>query len=86
MTSVVSILLGFSTKFGALILSVPGPVIGGLSILGGRGHYLGSVAGSVTLVALVSLLLAENMPDYGRSIVYGCAILVILLLYGRERT
>ena len=33
MTSVVSILLGFSTKFGALILSVPGPVIGGLSIV-----------------------------------------------------
>jgi ribose transport system permease protein len=60
-------------------------VIGGVSILGGRGHYLGTVAGSVTLVALVSLLLAESMPDWGRDIVYGVAILVILLLYGREK-
>jgi xanthine/uracil permease len=29
----VSILLGFSPKLGALILSIPGPVIGGLSIV-----------------------------------------------------
>jgi hypothetical protein len=27
--AIVSILLGFSPKFGALILSIPGPVIGG---------------------------------------------------------
>lgn len=31
--ALVSILLGFSPKFGALILSIPGPVIGGLSIV-----------------------------------------------------
>jgi ribose transport system permease protein len=68
-----------------LFQSIAAAVIGGVSILGGRGHYLGSVAGSITLVALVSVLLAENMPDWGRSVVYGGAILVILLLYGRER-
>jgi len=59
-------------------------VIGGVYILGGRGNYLGTTAGSITLVALVSILLAENMPDYGRSIIYGVVILLILLLYGRE--
>jgi ribose transport system permease protein len=68
-----------------LFQSIAAAVIGGVSILGGRGHYLGSLAGSITLVALVSVLLAENMPDWGRSVVYGGAILVILLLYGRER-
>ena len=68
-----------------LFQSIAAVVIGGVSILGGRGHYLGTVAGSITLVALVSVLLAENMPDWGRSVVYGVAILVILLLYGRER-
>jgi hypothetical protein len=26
-----------------------------------------------------------NMPDYGRSIVYGLIILVLLLAYGREQ-
>jgi ribose transport system permease protein len=68
-----------------LFQSIAAVVIGGVSILGGRGHYLGSVAGSITLVALVSLLLAESMPDWGRQVVYGGAILVILLLYGREK-
>jgi ribose transport system permease protein len=68
-----------------LFQSIAAAVIGGVSILGGRGHYLGAVAGSILLVALVSVLLAENMPDWGRSVVYGVAILAILLLYGRER-
>ena len=68
-----------------LFQSIAAAVIGGVSILGGRGHYLGTVAGAITLVALVSVLLAENMPDWGRSVVYGVAILVVLLPYGRER-
>ncbi len=68
-----------------LFQSIAAAVIGGVSILGGRGHYLGTIAGSITLVALVNVLLAENMPDWGRNVVYGVAILVILLLYGRER-
>ena len=59
-------------------------MIGGVAILGGRGHYLGAVAGAISLIALISLLQAENMPDYGRSILYGVAILVVLLLFGRE--
>jgi ribose transport system permease protein len=68
-----------------LFQSIAAAVIGGVSILGGRGHYLGTLAGSITLVALVSVLLAENMPDWGRNVVYGVTILAILLLYGRER-
>jgi ribose transport system permease protein len=68
-----------------LFQSITAVVIGGVSILGGRGHYLGAVAGSITLVALISVLQAENMPEYGRNIVYGVTILAILLLYGRGR-
>jgi ribose transport system permease protein len=66
-----------------LFQSITAVVVGGVWILGGRGHYLGVVAGSITLVALISVLQAENMPEYGRNIVYGVTILVILLLYGR---
>lgn len=66
-----------------LFQSIAAVVIGGLYILGGRGHYLGALAGAVTLTALVSVLLAKNMPDYGRDIVYGATVLVLLLLYGR---
>jgi hypothetical protein len=31
----------------------------------------------------VSVLLAKDMPDYGRDVVYGVVVLVIALLYGR---
>jgi ribose transport system permease protein len=67
-----------------LFQSIAAVVIGGVYILGGRGHYIGSVAGSISLVALISVLMAMNMPEYGRSIIYGVIILLLLLLYGRE--
>jgi ribose transport system permease protein len=75
--------LGMGDPF--LFQSIAAVVIGGVSILGGRGHYLGTAAGSITLIALITLLQAENMPDWGRNVVYGVAILGIMLLYGRER-
>ena len=67
-----------------LFQSIAAVVIGGVYMLGGRGHYLGTAAGAITLVALISVLLAMNMPDYGRNIIYGIVILILLLLYGRE--
>ena len=67
-----------------LFQSIAAVVIGGGYILEGRGHSIGTVAGSISLVALISVLNAMNMPEYGRSIIYGVIILVLLLLYGRE--
>jgi ribose transport system permease protein len=67
-----------------LFQSIAAVVIGGASILGGRGNYIGSAAGAISLVTLVSVLMAMNMPEYGRSIIYGVIILLLLLLYGRE--
>jgi len=67
-----------------LFQSIAAVVIGGVYIAGGRGHYVGAVAGAITLVTLVSVLMALNMPEYGRSITYGVIILALLLLYGRE--
>ena len=75
--------LGMGTPY--LFQSIAAVVIGGVSILGGRGSYLGAAAGAISLTALVSVLLALNMPDYGRSIIYGVVILALLLLYGREQ-
>jgi ribose transport system permease protein len=69
-----------------LFQSIAAAVIGGVYILGGRGHYVGTVAGAISLVALVSVLMAMNMPEYGRSITYGIVILALLLAYGREKT
>jgi xanthine/uracil permease len=51
--AVVAILLGFSPKFGALILSIPGPVIGGLSIV-----VFGLIA------AMAGRIWVENRVDF----------------------
>jgi ribose transport system permease protein len=75
--------LGMGTPY--LFQSIAAVVIGGVSILGGSGNYLGAAAGAASLTALVSVLLALNMPEYGRSIIYGVVILALLLLYGREQ-
>jgi ribose transport system permease protein len=68
-----------------LFQSIAAVVVGGVSILGGRGHYAGVVAGSITLVAIVTLLQAKQVPEYGRNIIYGLVILAILITYGREK-
>jgi putative pyrimidine permease RutG len=51
--AIVSILLGFSPKFGALVLSIPGPVIGGLSIV-----LFGLIA------AMAGRIWSENKVDF----------------------
>ncbi|MHB1303079.1 MAG: ABC transporter permease [Acidiphilium sp.] len=68
-----------------LFTSIAAVVIGGVNILGGSGNYIGTAAGAVSLTALVSVLLALDMPDYVRSIAYGVVILALLLAYGREK-
>jgi ribose transport system permease protein len=59
-------------------------VLGGTNILGGRGSYLGTVAGVVFIVLLQSVLAVLQMPEAGRQIIYGGLILCMLLLYGRS--
>ncbi|MFI6481757.1 ABC transporter permease [Nonomuraea sp. NPDC050663] len=68
-----------------LFESIAAVVVGGVSILGGRGHYAGVVAGALTLVAVTTFLQAQRVPEYGRLMIYGLVILVILLAYGRTR-
>jgi ribose transport system permease protein len=75
--------LGMGDPF--LFQSIAAVVVGGVSILGGRGHVLGPVVGAITLTTLLSVLRAEHMPEWGRSVLYGVIILGILLIYGRDR-
>ena len=54
--AVIAILLGFSPKFGALILTIPGPVLGGLSIV-----VFGLIA------ATAGRIWVENSVDFSRA-------------------
>lgn len=66
-----------------LLPAIAAVVLGGTSILGGRGSYLGTVAGVVLVTLLQSILSVMQMPEAGRQIVYGVVIVAMLLLYGR---
>jgi ribose transport system permease protein len=68
-----------------LLPSIAAVVLGGTSILGGRGSYLGTVAGVILITLLQSILSVMQMPEAGRQVIYGGVIVAMLLLYGRER-
>jgi ribose transport system permease protein len=65
--------------------SVAAVVIGGSSILGGSGGYGGTIAGCMIVLLIQSILPILSIPEAGRRIISGVLILVLLLIYGRDR-
>lgn len=84
-----TLLAGYASKAAQsmgdsyLLPSIAAVVLGGTSILGGRGSYLGTIAGVILITLLQSILSVMQMPEAGRQITYGLVIIVMLLLYGR---
>jgi ribose transport system permease protein len=68
-----------------LLPAIAAVVLGGTSILGGRGTFLGTIAGVILITLLQSILSVVQVPEAGRQIIYGFVIVSMLLLYGRER-
>lgn len=66
-----------------LLPAIAAVVLGGASILGGKGSYLGTVAGVILITLLQSILSVMQMPEAGRQVIYGVVIIAMLLLYGR---
>jgi ribose transport system permease protein len=84
------LLAGYSTKAyqamgdAYLLPAIAAVVLGGTSILGGRGTYLGTVAGVILITLLQSILSVMQIEESGRQVIYGVVIVGMLLLYGRE--
>jgi ribose transport system permease protein len=68
-----------------LLPAIAAVVLGGTSILGGRGNYLGTVAGVILITLLQSILSVMQIEEYGRHLIYGGLIVTMLLVYGRGR-
>jgi ribose transport system permease protein len=68
-----------------LLPAIAAIVLGGTSILGGRGNYLGTVAGVILITLLQSILSVMQIEEYGRHVIYGIVIVGMLLIYGRGR-
>ncbi|MBN8998988.1 MAG: ABC transporter permease [Rhizobiales bacterium] len=63
-----------------LFTSIAAVAIGGASILGGSGHYVGTIAGAMVLTILAGLLPALGLSSGALLIVYGAVILVTVSL------
>ena len=68
-----------------LLPAIAAVVLGGTSILGGRGTYLGTVAGVILITILESILSVMQIPDSMRQLIYGGMIIVMMLVYGRDQ-
>jgi ribose transport system permease protein len=85
------LLAGYSTKaYQAmgdpyLLPAIAAVVLGGTNILGGRGSYLGTVAGVLLITILQSILSVMQIEEAGRQLIYGSVIIAMLLVYGRQR-
>jgi ribose transport system permease protein len=67
-----------------LLPSIAAVVLGGTHVLGGRGSYLGTVAGVILITLLQSILSVMQMEEAGRQLIYGAVIIGMLLIYGRQ--
>lgn len=79
-----------------LLPTIAAIILGGTNVLGGRGNYLGTVAGVILITILQSMLsvvqpqryfaaFGLDLPaDTFRQVVFGAVIIIMLLIYGRS--
>ncbi len=65
-----------------LLPSVAAAVIGGTSILGGRGGYSGTIVGALILTVLTGVL-STILPEPWRQIVFGAIVVLVAAAYTR---
>jgi ribose transport system permease protein len=66
-----------------LLPAIAAVVVGGTSILGGSGKYVGTIAGVIIIRLLDGALNIVQVTPAAKDITYGIVILAMLFLYGR---
>lgn len=64
--------------------SIIAVVIGGTSLAGGSGNYVGTAAGAIALTLLQSVLTTLEIDFWGRQVIFGAVLLLLMLMYGRQ--
>ncbi len=84
------LLLGFTgSAYGEvgqpyLFQTIAAVVIGGTALVGGRGSYLGTVAGALVLTELNTLLIGLGLQPSVVQAALGLVIILLVSLYGRD--
>ena len=79
LTNVASVTLADSY----VLPSVAAAVIGGTSIMGGRGGFGGTIVGALILTVITSLLSSLGYPEAVRQILFGAIIVAVAAAYTR---
>ena len=67
----------------SVLPSVAAAVIGGTSIMGGRGGYSGTIVGALILTVLTTLLTVLDMPEAAKQMLFGLIIVAVAAAYTR---
>ena len=67
-----------------LFLAVGAVVVGGTSLVGGRGSYLGTVIGAILITVLETVLVGVGASEAVQELLIGIVIIVAVSLFGRE--
>jgi len=67
----------------SVLPSVAAAVIGGTSIMGGRGGYAGTIVGALILTVVTTLLTVLEMPEAIRQVLFGVIIVAVAAAYTR---
>lgn len=84
------LLVGFTGRsyFGMgntyLFLSLAAVVVGGTSLLGGKGNYFGTIAGVLLLTMISSVLILFKISYGGQLALQGLIILALVIVYSLE--
>ncbi len=65
--------------------SIAAAVVGGVSLSGGDGNYLGVILGAIFLQTLTNLLVALGWGDAGKWMGFGIVLFVLLIVYVSNR-
>lgn len=85
------LLLGFTgSAYGDvgqpyLFQTIAAVVVGGAALVGGRGSYLGTIAGVLVLTEINTLLIGLGFQPAAVQAALGFVIVLLVSLYGRER-
>lgn len=85
------LLLGFTgSAYGDvgqpyLFQTIAAVVVGGAALVGGRGSYLGTIAGVLVLTEINTLLIGLGFQPSAVQAALGFVIVLLVSLYGRER-
>lgn len=65
--------------------SIAAVVVGGVSMMGGEGNYIGVILGSIFLQALTNLLVALGWGDAGKWMGFGLVLFLLLIVHVSDR-